>query len=541
MKEDFYSNLPEKKYIEKTPYNERKKKGQFFTTSFIADFMAKWCLKNNKGNDFLEPGLGLGIFSRMVAKQNKNIKFWGYEIDKLVLNEAAKLFKNEDLIFTFKNKDFLLDYNEKKYDAVLCNPPYLKFHDYSNKNHLKKLENKYGLKLSKFTNIYSLFIIKSINSLKKDGKSAFIVPSEFLNSDYGIQIKKFLKNNNSLKYIINFKSDLNVFEKLEDILTTSCILLFENNKETTKVNYINIKDLDEFQMLSKKILNEDKVEKLISYNLEKLDENIKWSLYFNAKFNYDEFNKNKLADFNKFFNLKRGIATGANKYFTLSETDLKNNKIDSNADYLKLCLTKAKQINKLFFTEDDIQNLRKNDERIYLLDIDESQKYNLDKNLQNYIKKGENKKYNERYLTKKRNPWFSMEKREVPDLFVKVFNRNKLLFSKNETNAVNLTSFHCIYVKEEFEEEIDLLFSYLITDVAIELFNINKREYGGGLDKFEPNDIKKSKVIDFRIIKEKEKNKILNIYNNIKNKDKENENYKDELKTLNKIYVNILK
>ena len=49
------------------------------------------------------------------------------------------------------------------------------------------------MKLSGFTNIYTLFILKSIWQLRKGGRTAYIVPSEFLNSDYGKDVKKYIK------------------------------------------------------------------------------------------------------------------------------------------------------------------------------------------------------------------------------------------------------------------------------------------------------------------------------------------------------------
>jgi adenine-specific DNA-methyltransferase len=47
---------------------------------------------------------------------------------------------------------------------------------------------------------------------------------------------------------------------------------------------------------------------------------------------------------------------------------------------------------------------------------------------------------------------------------------------------------------------LDLFFSYLLTDIAKEIFSDNRREYGGGLEKFEPNDLNKSYVLNLEVI-----------------------------------------
>lgn len=58
----------------------------------------------------------------------------------------------------------------------------------------------------------------------------------------------------------------------------------------------------------------------------------------------------------------------------------------------------------------------------------------------------------------------------------------------------------------------DLLFAYLLTDVAKEIFDDNRREYGNGLRKFEPNDINKSMMLDLDKLPKGVENKILKLY-----------------------------
>ena len=46
---------------------------------------------------------------------------------------------------------------------------------------------------------------------------------------------------------------------------------------------------------------------------------------------------------------------------------------------------------------------------------------------------------------------------------------------------------------------------YLHSKIARELFDREKREYGNGLEKFEPNDLNKSMMIDFRLLENQDK------------------------------------
>jgi adenine-specific DNA-methyltransferase len=43
---------------------------------------------------------------------------------------------------------------------------------------------------------------------------------------------------------------------------------------------------------------------------------------------------------------------------------------------------------------------------------------------------------------------------------------------------------------------IDILTAYFLTGVARNIIDDNRREYGGGLNKFEPNDLNGARVVD---------------------------------------------
>ncbi|MCL0032978.1 hypothetical protein M1N06_04470 [Peptococcaceae bacterium] len=77
----------------------------------------------------------------------------------------------------------------------------------------------------------------------------------------------------------------------------------------------------------------------------------------------------------------RGIATGANDYFTFSLSKIKKYNIDKK--YLLPCLTKANYAPKCFFTIDHFNELKEKDKPVFLLnaiDLD-------DNNIMEYLKK----------------------------------------------------------------------------------------------------------------------------------------------------------
>lgn len=152
-----------------------------------------------------------------------------------------------------------------------------------------------------------------------------------------------------------------------------------------------------------------------------------------------------------------------------------------------------------FFTSENFERLKKENANIYLFDAG---KKVTDENLLHYIGIGLKTGIHQKYLTSKRNPWYLIENRPPAPIWVGVFNRNGIKFVRNEAGISNLTTFHCIYPLNNLFNNIetDLLFAYLLTDIAKQIFNDNRREYGDGLKKFEPNDLNNALMLDLSIL-----------------------------------------
>ncbi len=492
----------EKKYIETVNLSHRKKFAQFFTPETIANLMADWLIGNNKLKTVLEPAFGLGVFSRKLLKKKPILNIKGFDIDKTIFKEAQSFFNTNSNV-SLNLEDYMFNDWSNEYDGIICNPPYFKFHDYDNKSILKEIENRLNFKFNGFTNLYTLFLLKSIYQLAPNGRMAYIIPSEFLNSDYGKLVKEYLVKTNTLRhlFVIDFKE--NVFD---DALTTASILLLAKDNNDKKINISTIKSKSDLSKIVNYINSYPNLKGEFTYKPSDLDPNIKWRKYYQVQ-NSDKY-KN-LVPFSKYAKVVRGIATGANDYFTFRPSKAKEFSIQS--DNLLPCICKAKDVKKVFFTSNDFEQLEQNDELTYLFDAVKSDNKAVD----NYLQKGIEDGINEKYLTKSRKLWYSLENRPPAPIWVSVFNRNGLKFIRNEAEISNLTTFHCVYLKQsDLFSTInpDLLFAYLLTDIAKKIFSDNRREYGNGLKKFEPNDLNKAQVLNLSLLNNETVNRILNIY-----------------------------
>lgn len=496
----------EKIYTKKTALEHRKEFAQFFTPQPIANLMADWLLGNEALKTVLEPAFGLGIFSRTLLKKKKNLKIKGFDIDENIFNDASDVFK-ENKNVSLNLEDYMYNEWKNKYDGIICNPPYLKFHDYDNKEILKEVESYLKFKFNGFTNLYTLFLLKSIFQLKKGGRIAYIIPSEFLNSDYGKLVKEYLLKTNTLRhlFVIDFKE--NVFD---NAMTTASILLLSNDEHNSKIQITNIQSKSDLQLIEGYINSYPNGNGEFTFKPSELDANVKWRQYYQVQ---NALNYKNLVPFSTYAKVVRGIATGANEYFTFRKSKAEKHSIPN--ENLLPCICRAKDVRGNFFTKSNYESLIENDELAYLFNGKDSE----NKMVAEYIVLGENEKVNEKYLTKKRKPWYSLENRPPAPIWVSVFNRKGVKFIRNEANISNLTTFHCVYpTKSDLFSDIpiDLLFAYLLTDVAKEIFSDNRREYGNGLKKFEPNDLNKSKMLDLSKLSQKQVESILNLYSHFK-------------------------
>ncbi|MBN8623333.1 MAG: Eco57I restriction-modification methylase domain-containing protein [Flavobacteriales bacterium] len=524
--EHIVNNSIERDYSKSISLEHRKKFAQFFTPFPIADAMAKWILGNKQLKTVLEPAFGLGVFSRAILSQQKEINIKGFEVDETIFENAKEYFDD------FENVNILLQdymYNDwkNKYDGIICNPPYFKFHDYDNKNILKEIETNLKCKLNGFTNLYTLFLLKSIHQLSQNGRCAYIIPSEFLNSDYGKLVKTYLIKSKTLRHIIVIDFEENVFD---DALTTASIILCANDNITDKVKFNNIQSLQDLSKIDE-IINKypNFLETEQTYNFSDLNPEIKWKAYY-QKQNSIKF-KN-LVPFSTYAKVVRGIATGSNEYFTFNLSKAKEFNIDEQ--YLLPCICSAKDAKTSFFTKQDFEELKKSDKSVFLFNAQNS----TDKNISSYIQKGESEEINKRFLTASRTPWYSLENRKPAPIWVSVFNRSGLRFIRNEANISNLTSYHCIYPKQTslFSEiDIDLLFAYLLTDTAKQIFEDNSRQYGNGLQKFEPNDLNKGMMLDLGLLDKQTSDEILNLYKEYKYLILDNKNGDEIINKIDKI------
>ncbi len=454
-------------YSDEVGATHRKQFGQFFTDSRVASFMVKWVLLSGQPSVY-DPAFGLGAFYTAIGETNE-ISFVASEIDSHILNFWRKYHR--DVKLEIRQEDYLKTWG-LMYANIVCNPPYMRFQKFFGREQIfREFEKRLGVRISGYTNTASAFLLKSLSELKQGGRLAYIMPLEFLNAGYGTLIKEKLIEKSWLRAIISFNCEKEVFP---DVTTSVGIVLVDSASESSHVEFHVVNNIRELgECLEKKPNKKIPTAMLLPSE--------KWLQHFQPR--SVECNRSCLVPLYYYGRFSRGIATGANEFFTASESRF--NALGIGDDEVVACITKSSQITRPFFSQSDFGTLKSADAKVLLFSPNGS----ASAGAREYIRSGENAGYHKRFLTKNRTPWYKTEVRSPSPLLLGVFSRGGYKIIKNESDALSLTCYHGFQPNLFGMSYIDSLFLYLLSDAGRQLLSLSMRKYGDSLDKFEPNDL----------------------------------------------------
>lgn len=220
-----------KQFLNNANLKDRKKKGQYFTPKQIKDESLKDVVFND-GDRVLENSCGTGEFIYSVLERNPNVSIDAYDIDQTLVDIIEENYPTVSV----KCQDWLKIEDGVKYDKVVGNPPYFEL----NKKEAIARGYERFLPYSKSkANIYSFFIIKSIECLKEGGQLIYVVPTSMNNGHSFLPLREYIINNCNID-TIKVYSDDDFDDALQNTMTIKLTKLKQG--ETNNGNYIFRKD-----------------------------------------------------------------------------------------------------------------------------------------------------------------------------------------------------------------------------------------------------------------------------------------------------------
>ena len=474
--------------------DKAKELGQVETPTEIATVMASWLL-TKKPKAILDPAVGPGALLRACHANTKGKykpELIGVELDADTVTLANhRVPKGTQLM---EGDYLLLDIDPVH--AIIANPHYVKATTYAYSNEeWEAIEATLGLSLDRLTNVYALFVLKIWHDLANGGRASIIVPAEFLNANYGDEIKDALLKITKPAGIAVFNPSVSLFDKA---LTTSAIIFFDKSKDSRPVWSSIVNNLAELRGFIN-FLNTGERHPLQEHSIVDVSGWSNTDKWINPLLRAAQGpaiaqpHGGLTKNLRHYYRCKRGIATGANDYFCLSVPEITEHRL--SMEDVTPCITKAADAASLFFTAEDFNTLREGGRRCYLLDPTSDSAA-----IKAYLRKGEELKIHERFLTKSRKQWYKPERREAAQIWVGVFSRERVGYVINEARIKNLTCFHGLYATKA-QAGLDVLtLLFLNSRYGAEAFASISRFYGSGLNKVEPKDVEAMPCPEFPVL-----------------------------------------
>ncbi len=475
---------------------ERNRLGQFATPNALAIEMlqyTKTLLPPEDEIHFLDPAIGTGSFYSALlqsfpAEQIK--RACGYEIDRTCAEVTHKLWANTSLQLHIQDFTQSLPPLEEqsRFNLLICNPPYVRHHHLSRdqKTFLKQLGvQETGIELSGLAGLYCYFLLAAHRWMRQHGYACWLIPSEFMDVNYGGKIKEYLLEHVTLLRVHRFTpEDL----QFAGVLVSSSVVWIKNTKPTRDYS---------IEFTDGGTISTPQSSRMISSSMLKTLSKWNKTSIFSTPPTRGTGSDLKLSDL---FEIKRGVATGANDFFILTPETIEQYRIPS--EFLTPILPSPRHLstNEVLSDRQGNPNLI---HKLFLLTCKQPMEA-LEAyypSVKAYLQTGEAAGISERYLCRHRSLWYLQETRH-PAMFLCPYmgrqqsrNGKPFRFILNHSKAIAPNVYLMMYPKGTLKtligsnpEVIPSIWKAL-NSISIQSLMHEGRVYGDGLHKLEPREL----------------------------------------------------
>jgi hypothetical protein len=400
---------------------------------------------------FLDPAIGTGAFFAALQSMGSArvmASATGVEIDPHYGVPAKALWSGTALDYQIADFTRLTPPADRHQRAnlLICNPPYVRHHhlEATEKTRLRaRAKETARIDLSGLAGLYCHFMALAHPWMDDGAIAGWLIPSEFMDVNYGSALKDYLLREVTLLHIHRFDPD-NV--QFEDALVSSAVVWFRKEKPPTG-HHVRFS-------YGGSLTAPALVKSIAATDLQTAP---KWTR-FPSRDPAAEHSGWRLADL---FAIRRGIATGGNHFFILPEAD-----------------ARALGLLDCPLPEEDI---RRDDPRLWT-----------------YLQTGADT-VAKAYLCQHRKHWYAQEQRPPAPIVCTYLGRSdtgrpfRFLLNHSQATATNV--FLMLYPHPVLARQLALDPSAMrrvwgaLNAIRPETLTGEGRVYGGGLHKLEPKEL----------------------------------------------------
>lgn len=468
----------------------RKARGAFFTPPAIAEHLAAWAIQDDPEATVLDPTCGDGVFLMAAGQQLKALgrqtsdldsQVYGIDLHSASLDEAMRMLEGEGLDAHLIASDFfavatpdMLDAPIPRVDAVIGNPPFIRFQDHTGDSRRLSVEAAFrqGVRLNGLASSWAASLAHATGFLKPEGRLAMVLPAELLTVSYAEPIRTWLRSRFE-------RVNLVLFERLqfEDALADVVLLLAEGRGGCDSFSLWHVETAEDLAQ----------IRPYMQLNVTP-PESGKWTdilIPKAARGLYREVAAKHFTTLGDYGSPELGIVTGANKFFAINEATRLDYGLDES-QLVRISPPGTRHLRGSSFTAAQWGNLRDAGEQVWLFrpDADDQSPARIA-----YTDYGQSLSVDQAYKCQIRTPWWRPPLSSPPDLFFTYMSHNYPRLIGNPAKAAFLNSMHGVRLKAGTPKDAAVALPFMcLNSVTMLGAEVNGRSYGGGILKMEPRE-----------------------------------------------------
>lgn len=478
-----------------TPVERRQRKslGAFYSPRALVDPMVTWAVTRPDQSVF-DPSCGDGVFLSAAARRLRDLgappESAALLLHAVDLNPKAVRVTRErltgELGLPFDNVRVdsffalpppgVLCGPPDGVDAVIGNPPYIRYQEFAGVARLEALERAAhaGVQLNRLASSWAHFVVHAVAFVRRGGRLALILPAELIHTTYAAPLREHLRRSFSEVHVVSFRQA--VFPEVQ----AEVVLLLAAGKEMGP-GWLGLAEVETGADLADVAT--------VLANAEVFPpgkEPEKWIPGYGGHPGAVTLeglqSRGLLGALGEVGKASIGFVSGANEYFILTSEEATRWRLPESS--LRPALIRARQIPGLRITSAEIRRARSQGERCLLWLPGER----LTRAEQIYVQRGEDLGYAERYKCRVRSPWFRVPGVVTPEAFLTYMSDivPRLCLNRARVTSSNtLLTVRLPGIPAALHKAFVIAFYNSATLLSCERVG---RSYGGGVLKLEPSE-----------------------------------------------------
>ena len=462
----------------------RKARGAFFTPNTLCRYVADWAVRA-AGDHVLEPSCGEAAFLLAAGERLDALAqasgapcgtLDGVELHESSAREAERLIRAAGHEVAVQVSDFFLLAPTGTYDAVVGNPPYVRYQDFSGvaRSRSREAALRAGVSLTGLASSWAAFTVHAALFLKTGGRLGLVLPAELLTVNYAAEVRRFLIERFARVRLVLFT------ERVFPGVLEEVVLLLADGYEQGPAEHCELHQVRTAEDLG------TAVGAARLWKPQTADG--KWTPSLMSTTALAAFIAVESADdfttLHEWGETTLGMVTGNNRYFALSQARARELGLQPG-ELLALSPPGSSHLRGLTFTAAAYRALSASGSATLLF----RPRGEPSAAARAYIEAGERLGVDEAYKCRVRSPWWRVPLVKPADLLLTYMNADTPRLCTNRKGAHHLNSVHGVYLRPELRRGgMDLLPLATLNSMTLLGAETVGRAYGGGMLKLEPKE-----------------------------------------------------